>query len=156
MGPTPPHFFRVSFLRRLRPLPFTSRTCRSRRILDTYRCAACAQSWILRSPERPLERQLLVSVRKPELRPLQTTESTPSIPATPTNMMTVASRSQPMASLCGMEPRLRWTPPFSHHALEMASRQPRRRAGRFAGARVAGCPQKQRKNLFITQNSSSG
>ena len=54
--------------------------------------------------------------------------------ATPTNKMTAGSRSLPMASRSGMELSWPWTPPLSHPSLETRDGQPRRRAGRFAGA----------------------
>ena len=55
----PSHLFRILLLRRLRlPLPLFARTCRCRRTFDSLgdHRAACAQSGVLRSRGGPLER----------------------------------------------------------------------------------------------------
>ena len=131
----PPHLFRVILLRRLRlPLPLTSRTCRCRRILDPLgdHRAACAQSGVLRSRGGPLERATARICREAGARVTTNTR---------VNDLNISHPHQ--QDDCRIEVIANGLPLWNGAQLAVDTTlvspltrdgQPRRRAGRFAGA----------------------
>ena len=131
----PPHLFRVILLRRLRlPLPLTSRTCRCRRILDSLgdHRAACAQSGVLRSRAGPLERATARICREAGARVTTNTRVNDLNISHPHQQddrrIEVIANGLPLWNGAQLAVDTTLVSPLTRDG------QPRRRAGRFAGA----------------------